>query len=84
MTKTNSKLRQLLVHASFFSSPSVDYGLEDHHQFLADFANFKLREAQDTPAEVGARCGFHKHKPGKENCYRIKYGAATPSTAIQE
>jgi hypothetical protein len=83
-TKPESKLRQLLVHiASFYGTTEV-YGLEDDVQFLIDLANSRKCGVGDSPAVIGARCGFHGHKEGLENCYRTKYRASTMFTTTEK
>lgn len=74
-TQVQSKLRQLLVHDSR-SQPGFENILAptDHPEFLFEYAVYGKKTEESTIAAV-ARCAFHEHTLGAENCYRARYGA---------
>ena len=72
-TVSQSPARRLLVHRLARTTDPSLIKDKDHHTFLVDLAQEALKREVETTEEAAARCAFHEHAPGAENCYRNKY-----------
>jgi hypothetical protein len=79
-TKKGSKLRLLVVHRKLASQDPTNFDLEHGIDFLLDFAQYQTSKDRESLAFVAARCYFHEHEAGDENCYRTKFSAGTNFT----
>lgn len=80
-TPQNSMLRKLLVcrHANAKNASEL-ISEECDPRFILDLAKLLADSARSKPSRktfisLAARCNFHEHGPGAENCYRTKYHA---------
>jgi hypothetical protein len=75
-TQMQSKLRQPLIYHSR-TSPGVEHLLSrrDDPDGLFEYAVYGVKTFEDSKIAAVARCLFHEHGPGAENCYRTKHGA---------
>lgn len=73
LTSPGSKARALLVHRMVTRKAARAVNNNDHPEFLADFEK-KLKEKDpDSAPLAAAKCRYHEHMPGSENCYRTKF-----------
>ncbi|PIA93510.1 hypothetical protein CB0940_04764 [Cercospora beticola] len=77
LTSPGSKARALLVHRMTTHKATRAVNKHDHPAFLADFEK-KLKEKDpDSASLAAAKCKYHEHMPGSENCYRNKFARRT-------
>ncbi|EME79232.1 uncharacterized protein MYCFIDRAFT_199058 [Pseudocercospora fijiensis CIRAD86] len=80
-TAPGAKIRQALVHLMATKGATRLVEEQDHPAFLVDVAKKlgeELKGGKDESVLVAtAKCKYHEHKEGDENCYRTKYAKAT-------
>ncbi|KAF1819002.1 uncharacterized protein K489DRAFT_85784 [Dissoconium aciculare CBS 342.82] len=74
-TAADSTIRKLLVHEACTSQDGVRE--DDHPRFWFEFAQYTFTRPTESTIAAVARCVFHEHAEGAENCYRIKYRAVS-------
>lgn len=80
-TLQKSTLRKLLVYRHATISNMAELLTEKHDaRFILDLAKLMADSARPKPSRedfisIAARCDFHGHEPGAENCYRTKHHA---------
>lgn len=80
-TPQDSILRKLLVYRHANAKNISELITENHDpRFVLELAKLTAGSTRPPPCSgnvisAAARCDFHEHKPGVEDCYRTKYNA---------
>jgi len=71
-TTADAKARQLLVHHFARANVAHLINADDHPEFLLDLSKESLTKDWESTPDAAARCKFHEHRLGADNCYRQK------------
>lgn len=72
-TSEGSMARKILVHKLARSLKAKDLYNEEHPAFLLDLAREQCAKDSESTVTAAARCAFHQHAPGEQDCYRKKH-----------
>lgn len=72
-TQLKSAARRLLAHRMARTTNPDLISEKDCPAFLVDVARAAITKDAESTVDAAARCAFHEHVPGAENCYRNKY-----------
>ncbi|PPJ57155.1 hypothetical protein CBER1_08446 [Cercospora berteroae] len=73
LTSPGSKARALLVHRMTTRKAVRAIDNNDHPEFLVDMRKKLEEKDQDSASSAAAKCRYHEHRPGSENCYRTRF-----------